>query len=87
MRLKTYECKACGTLVFLKPKERRTPSCPVCRGGMEEIESVEAGELAEFRCAQCNYQFCVQEGISPYKCPNCNFTFVTTPKKIQEERL
>ena len=87
MRLKTFECKACGALVFLKPKETRVPSCPICRARMEEIEASEEGKLVEYACPECGYEFCSQENLSPYKCPNCNFTFVITPKKKGEERL
>lgn len=87
MRLKAFECKACGALVFVGPREMRAPSCPICRAGTEKIEGAKQNNLAEHKCPECGYHFYVPQGSSPYKCANCNFTFVTTPKKRGEERL
>ncbi len=87
MKVKVFECKGCGALVFVKPKETRPPWCPICRGGMEEIQPSGQEKLVEYQCPECSYQFYFQEGSSPYKCPNCNFTFIVTPKKRGEERL
>lgn len=86
--MKEFECKGCGTVVYLPPKNKKEPICPQCRGVMREIgEGVKVSELKKYECPACKNVFFMKKDYSPYKCPFCNYTFPVTPRLKQEEKL
>ena len=90
MAWKVYECNSCSYNIFLSEEEKKLPdSCPMCRGPMYK-----AGEIEEKRdainrkCSECGFSFnTAADALPSYKCPNCNFTFPTTPGRKVEHKL
>ncbi len=83
-----FECKRCGCLIYLSPKDEKEPLCPLCRGVMGQTgESKKAKKLQTFKCPECGKVFYMRNEENPYKCPFCNYTFLVTPRLKQEERL
>lgn len=82
-----YECKGCGTLVFVRSEDRPPLWCPICRSSMEQVEVGVPTDLQEWRCPECEELFSMQKGTTPYKCAYCNYTFPRSPYRIQDERL
>ncbi len=85
MELKSFECKGCGTVVWVPIDQDDPLYCPLCRSGLTEVV-LEMGEnVSEYRCPECGNVFFMEK--TPYKCAYCNYTFPTTPYLRQEERL
>ncbi|TET98417.1 MAG: DUF1922 domain-containing protein [Candidatus Stahlbacteria bacterium] len=86
--MKEFECKRCGFLIYLSPKDENEPLCPLCRGTMGETgDEKKTKELQIYKCSECGRTFYVKHGEKPYKCPFCNQTFSLTPRIKQGERL
>jgi len=86
--MKEFECKGCGTFVCISSDKDKEPVCPECRGGMLLIgNSGGQADLKEFVCSECEEVFFMQKDKLPYKCPFCNYTFSTSPRLRQQERL
>jgi len=86
MEKQAYECKSCGTIIFLKEKGSLSPWCPLCRGGMVSVR-LEEKDLSLFSCPKCKAEFFMRKDERPYKCVRCNFTFLHSPRRFYEERL
>ena len=88
MTLKAFQCKSCGTIVFLKKSEFLIPWCPLCRGNMYPVNiETDEDKLTMHTCPNCGLEFWMYKGESPYKCPRCNYTFPATPNREFDERL
>lgn len=87
--MKEYECKGCGTVVFVPSDTNKIPRCPKCRSGMLLIGNSKSPKVPEkFKCPECGAVFHMgKESGLPYKCPFCNYTFSITPGLKQKERL
>jgi len=86
--MKEFECKRCGFLLYLSPKDKKEPLCSLCRGAMGETgDTKSSNELKLFKCPHCNRTFYLRKIDNPYKCPFCNYTFELTPRLKQKERL
>ena len=83
-----FECKGCGTVLYLIKGEDLSPVCPECRGAMGLVEdSASQADLEEFECSECGGSFYMEKEKFPYKCPFCNYTFSVSPRLRQQERL
>ena len=86
--MKEFECRGCGTFVYLVESENLNPVCPECREVMVLVEnSANQADLREFGCSECGGNFYMEKEKFPYKCPFCNYTFSVSPKLRQQERL
>ena len=83
-----FECKRCGCIIYLSPKNNKESLCPLCRGAMGDTgERGKTSELQIYKCSECGRSFCMKGEEKPYKCPFCNYTFLITPCLKREERL
>lgn len=86
--MKEFECKGCGTSIYIPSGKYKDPVCPECRGLMLFVgETEDKSKLKEFECPKCERVFFMRRDKIPYKCPFCNYTFSVSPKLKQEERL
>lgn len=86
--MREFECKGCGTAVFISSDKSKDPVCPECRGVMIFIGEIKDREdMEEFTCPECEQGFFMNRNKAPYKCPFCNYTFLVSPRLKQKERL
>lgn len=84
-----FECISCSYRLILIHGEKAPGSCPMCRGRMVRIEDAEIPEtINRHECKDCHAYFFTESDVKlPYKCIQCNYTFVTTSKRRSIERL
>ncbi len=85
MEFRSFECKGCGTVIWVPETQDDPLYCPICRSGMTEVEIKPDEKAKVFTCPECGNEFLTTK--PPYKCAYCNYTFPTTPYLRQEERL
>ena len=85
MELKAYECKSCGTVIWVPEDQDEPLYCPICRSSLTEVNIPFDEAAKRFECPECGSVFYMKG--TPYKCAYCNYTFPTTPYRTQEERL
>jgi DNA-directed RNA polymerase subunit RPC12/RpoP len=86
--MKEFECKGCGTSVYISSEKNKDPVCPECRGVMLFVGNTEGStELEKHTCPECKQRFFMKVDKTPYKCPFCNYTFSVSPRLKQKERL
>ncbi|MEJ2306577.1 MAG: hypothetical protein P8Y30_03365 [candidate division WOR-3 bacterium] len=88
MYMKEFECKGCGTSIYIYSKKSKDPVCPECRGVMLFVENTKKDSgLEKYTCPECKQKFFMRKNKIPYKCPFCNYTFSVSPRLKQKERL
>jgi len=86
--MKEFECKGCGTSVYISAKRSKNPVCPECRSVMLFVGNTEENAVLEkYTCPECKHRFYMKAGKIPYKCPFCNYTFPVSPRLKQKEKL
>ncbi|MBN2053379.1 hypothetical protein JW905_00570 [bacterium] len=84
-----YECSSCSYLVRSGENGQDLSWCPMCRGNLEQIAEPTGVEWRrDVLCDECGVTFTTNTDAKfPYKCTNCNHTFLTTPHTYRHERL
>jgi DNA-directed RNA polymerase subunit RPC12/RpoP len=86
--MREFECKGCGTTVYISSGKGKGPVCPACRSVMLFVGNSEnRKDFKKFVCSDCKEEFFMRKDEIPYKCPFCNYTFSVSPRLKQEERL
>ncbi len=85
MELKSFECKGCGTIIWVPEEQGEPLYCPLCRSSLTEVNVKLDKEAKEYTCPECENKFSIVK--PPYKCAYCNYTFPSTPYLKQDEKL
>ncbi len=85
--MRAFQCRGCGTVVFV-PEEAPDPLwCPLCRLGLVEVHLEPPPNLKQWHCPECGADFWMQPDEAPYKCAYCNYTFPSTERRLFKEKL
>ncbi len=86
--MNAFQCRGCGTLVFVRPGTEEPLWCPLCRLGLVAVPPPDPlPEIQWWTCPECGESFALPAGETPYKCAFCNYTFPSTERRLFPEKL